>query len=77
MVHDSNGSAAKQCARSIEVDGDSHAEQLEYDQARTTYLNELGYTVIRFTNREVFTQCEVVLQHIVEECGRIVEEAAV
>jgi very-short-patch-repair endonuclease len=27
---------AKLC---IEVDGDSHAEQIEYDQARTVYLN--------------------------------------
>ena len=52
---------------------DSHAEQIEYDQARTAYLNELGYTVIRFTNREVFNQCEVVVHHIVEECERIVE----
>ena len=65
---------AKLC---IEVDGDSHAEQIEYDQARTAYLNELGYTVIRFTNREVFNQCEAVLQHIAEECERIVEDAAV
>jgi very-short-patch-repair endonuclease len=31
--------------RVIEVDGDSHAEQIEYDQARTEYLNERGYTV--------------------------------
>jgi very-short-patch-repair endonuclease len=65
---------AKLC---IEVDGDSHAEQIEYDQARTAYLNELGYTVIRFTNREVFNQCEAVLQHIAEECQRIVEDAVV
>ena len=60
---------AKLC---IEVDGDSHAEQIEYDQARTAYLNELGYTVIRFTNREVFTQCEAVLQHVAEKCERII-----
>ena len=59
------------------VDGDSHAEQIEYDEARTAYLNELGYTVIRFTNREVFNQCEAVLHHIAEGCERIVEDAAV
>lgn len=57
---------AKLC---IEVDGDSHAEQIEYDQARTAYLNELSYTVIRFTDREIFNQCEAVLQHIVDECS--------
>ena len=63
---------AKLC---IEVDGDSHAEQIEYDQARTAYLNELGYTVIRFTNREVFTHCEAVLQSIADECDRIIGSA--
>jgi very-short-patch-repair endonuclease len=41
---------AKLC---IEIDGDSHAEKVEYDRARTAYLNERGHTVIRFTNREV------------------------
>ncbi len=60
---------AKLC---IEIDGDSHAEQIEYDQARTAYLNELGYSVIRFTNREVFNQYEAVLQHIANECERLV-----
>jgi very-short-patch-repair endonuclease len=39
----------------IEVDGASHLEpaQIEYDQLRTEYLEELGYKVIRFTNDEV------------------------
>ena len=59
---------AKLC---IEIDGDSHTEQIEYDQARTVYLNELGYTVIRFTNREVFNQFEAVLQAINDECRRL------
>ena len=58
----------------IEIDGDSHAEQTEYDRARTAYLNELGYTVIRFTNGEAFNQCEAVLQHITEECARIIDD---
>ena len=59
------------CAKAklvIEVDGDSHADQIEYDQARTGYLNERGYVVIRFTNREVFNQFEAVLQKIADEC---------
>ena len=64
---------AKLC---IEVDGDSHAEQIEYDQARIAYLNELGYTVIRFINREVFNQCEAVLQRIADEYQRIIGDAA-
>ena len=63
------------CPASSGIDGDSHAEQIEYDQARTAYLTELGYTVIRFTNREVFNQCEAVLQQIAEECQRIIDDA--
>jgi very-short-patch-repair endonuclease len=57
----------------VEVDGDSHAEQIEYDQARTTCLNELGYTVIRFTNREVFAQLDAVLQQIATECQQLID----
>lgn len=60
---------AKLC---IEIDGDSHADQVEYDQARTEYLNERGYTVIRFTNREVWHQLDAVLQAIADECRRLI-----
>ena len=37
----------------IEIDGDSHAEQEEYDKKRTARLNEIGIEVIRYTNQEV------------------------
>jgi very-short-patch-repair endonuclease len=37
----------------IEIDGDSHAEQVAYDAQRTTYLNGLGLRVIRYENRDV------------------------
>ncbi len=60
---------AKLC---IEIDGDSHADQVDYDQARMAYLNERGYTVIRFTNREVFKQVDAVLQVIADECRRLI-----
>ncbi len=62
---------AKLC---IEVDGDSHAEpdQIKYDQARAEWLNDCGYTVIRFTNREVFNQIEAVLLQIAAACRRLV-----
>jgi very-short-patch-repair endonuclease len=59
------------CPASSGIDGDSHADQIEYDKARTAYLNELGYTVIRFTNREVINQCEAVVQQIADECQRL------
>ena len=56
------------CAKSklvVEVDGDSHAEQVEYDAKRTQWLNEeKHYRVIRFANREVFRNIEGVLEAI-------------
>lgn len=40
----------------IEVDGYSHNFKQKEDQRRTEYLNTLGYTVMRFTEKEVRTQ---------------------
>ena len=39
----------------VEVDGSQHNEKesLEYDQARTEYLNGLGIEVLRCTNKDV------------------------
>jgi very-short-patch-repair endonuclease len=50
----------------IEVDGDSHLEpnQIEYDRARTDYLEDLGYRVIRFTNDNVRYNIEIVTSEI-------------
>ena len=56
----------------IEIDGDSHAEQLEYDQARTDWLGKLGYRVIRFSNRDVVRHLEGVVEVILEECQRLI-----
>jgi very-short-patch-repair endonuclease len=56
--------AAKLC---IEIDGDSHYEQNqeEYDKARTVFLEELGYRVIRFTNRDVRYNINAVVDEII------------
>jgi urease accessory protein len=37
----------------IEIDGDSHAEQVGYDARRTESLNRLGLKVLRYANRDV------------------------
>jgi len=37
----------------IEIDGDHHADQLAADQRRTATLEQAGWSVIRFTAREV------------------------
>ena len=56
------------CRLVVEIDGESHAEREEYDTERTKWLEEQGCRVIRFTNREVQYQVEVVLEEIVEAC---------
>ena len=37
----------------IEIDGDSHAEQVAYDARRTRQLEALGLMVLRYSNRDV------------------------
>ncbi|WP_315764725.1 endonuclease domain-containing protein [Sphingomonas sp. Y38-1Y] len=48
----------------VELDGDSHAGQIDYDERRTRFLEEQGYRVIRFTNKDVMTNLEGVLAAI-------------
>ena len=50
----------------IEIDGGIHnqAENKEYDENRSIELEELGITVIRFTNKEVEDNLEKVLNSI-------------
>lgn len=52
----------------IETDGKYHqeAEQVIKDAQRTQYLEQKGYTVIRFTNEEVFNHMEDVIKKIKE-----------
>jgi very-short-patch-repair endonuclease len=52
----------------IEVDGGSHADQQEYDQQRTEWLQARGYRVIRFTNDDVKEALDGVIERILEEC---------
>ena len=52
----------------VEIDGESHAAQVEYDRARTDWLQANGYRVIRFTNAEVNHQLESVLEAILRDC---------
>ena len=60
----------------IEVDGESHLEpnQVEYDKARTDYLEDLGYRVIRFTNDNVRYNIEMVTGEILAAIERRIAE---
>lgn len=48
----------------IEVDGDIHDLQQEEDALRTARLNELGFEVIRFTNKEVILDAFAIKEKI-------------
>jgi len=50
----------------IEIDGEIHLQQQEYDMLRTNTLNEKGFKVIRFTNAEVFANPVIVAEKIKE-----------
>ena len=53
----------------IEIDGNYHneEEQQEYDKARTRYLKEFGFDIIRFTNTEILQHTQSVVETIKKE----------
>jgi leucyl-tRNA synthetase len=48
----------------LEIDGEVHLNQKDYDENRTRILNELGYDLIRFTNKEVIENSIKIAQKI-------------
>jgi 2-amino-4-hydroxy-6-hydroxymethyldihydropteridine diphosphokinase len=48
----------------IELDGGHHRDRKEYDAQRTAWLKEMGYTVLRFWDNEVFSNVEGVKKAI-------------
>lgn len=50
----------------IELDGSQHNEgfQIKYDEARTTFLTQQGFRVIRFWNNEIDFELDSVLDAI-------------
>jgi very-short-patch-repair endonuclease len=52
----------------VELDGDIHDFQKEYDAEREAYLISLGFRVIRFKNEEVMDNLNGVLRKILEVC---------
>ncbi len=51
----------------IELDGSHHYEpnQIIYDNIRSDFLLSLGLTVIRYSNHDVLTQTDVVINDII------------
>jgi very-short-patch-repair endonuclease len=48
----------------IEIDGEIHSEQIEYDEGREAEMEKYGLKIIRFTNDEVNIDIENVLKKI-------------
>lgn len=48
----------------VELDGGQHLEQKEQDEQRTSYLQYLGYQVLRFWNNDVLQNLDGVLESI-------------
>jgi len=55
----------------VEVDGEIHDSQTEYDNARTAKLTEYGYKVLRFKNEQVMNDLPKVLAEIRGVAGRL------
>lgn len=54
----------------VEIDGEIHNQQEEYDDGRSAEMEKFGIRVIRFTNKEVEENIEAVIYGI----ERIVNE---
>ncbi|MDR2685614.1 MAG: DUF559 domain-containing protein [Rickettsiales bacterium] len=50
----------------IELDGDAHAETIEYDNERTDFLEQAGYKVIRIPNNYIVSELDGVILHLKE-----------
>jgi very-short-patch-repair endonuclease len=53
----------------LEIDGETHLGKEALDQRRQGWLEQQGYTVLRFWNTDVYDDLEVVLEAIWLECG--------
>ena len=60
----------------IELDGEQHEEQLAYDEARTRFMEQAGYRVLRFPNREFFEDRARIREAIWRACVERIEERA-
>lgn len=56
--------AARERGLAMELDGDSHAHQADYDRRRTESITCEGFRVLRFSNGDVMRNIEGVLQTI-------------
>ena len=54
----------------IELDGDTHSNQVKYDIERTKNLNKLGIEVIRYNNKDIYNNIEGVYLDLEEKVNK-------
>ncbi len=55
----------------IELDGNQHLDQEEYDAERTAFLVSKGYCVLRFWNKDVMSNIEEVIGAIMDQMHNV------
>ena len=53
----------------VELDGESHWGQAEYDRTRQAMIEQLGVRVVRCGNDDILLDLDAVLEQILRECG--------
>ena len=53
----------------VELDGTSHEDKLLADTARSQYLIDQGYRVLRVTNNDVMLELDAVAHYLAKEAG--------
>jgi very-short-patch-repair endonuclease len=48
----------------IEIDGDSHVKNADYDEARSKTLHQFGLRILRYTNKDILNNIEGVYRDI-------------
>ena len=57
----------------IEVDGDYHKREKEYDMLRSKRLGEFGVRVVRFSNNEIMSNIKNVMKQLEKEIKGVLE----
>lgn len=58
-----------ECKLAIELDGEIHNQQLDYDQSREAYLSTRGIQVLRYQNKVVLEDVQGVLTDILQHAN--------
>ncbi len=59
----------------VEADGGQHADQADYDETRSRFLQQQGFTVLRFWNHEILQQTDEVLAQILRTLQALSDSA--